>query len=138
MCQQSPAKLLRSVKRITHFLEKKKELSVQPFLCSVILPPINILPASPLSKLTIVNVQTTNILPQTPPKPNLTKFKASSVNIKPEESLSQTPLTFEDFRKIMEKSNKNRESAMKQEREDFAREREKDLLEYRRQLGLPP
>ena len=137
MCHQSPAKLLRSVKRITNFLEKKKQLlSNKPFLCSVILPQTNIFPASHLPNLTIVNVQTTSVLPQTPPKPNLTICNALSVNIKPEESHSQT-LSLEDFKKIMEKSNENREILRKQEKDDFAKEREKDLMEFNRLLGLP-
>ena len=49
MCHQSPAKVLRSVMRITKFIEKKPKLSISPQQSISILPPkpnldVNLLP----------------------------------------------------------------------------------------------
>jgi hypothetical protein len=67
---QSPAKILRAVKRMTKFLERKANsfLSSKPVLTSVVLPSVNILPVLPT--LSIVHVQSTTILSQTQPKPS--------------------------------------------------------------------
>ena len=66
---QSPAKLLRSVKRMTKFLEAKENLShLKPILTTVVLPGINILPVLPT--LSIANVQSTTILSETQDLPS--------------------------------------------------------------------
>ena len=63
---QSPAKLLRSVKRMTKFLERKnKSSSSGPVLTSVVLPGVNIFPVMPT--LSIMHVESTTVLSQTQP-----------------------------------------------------------------------
>jgi hypothetical protein len=64
MVHQSPAIILRSVKRMTKYLEIKV-FQTKPILSSVVLPGINIIPVLP--SLTIVKVQSTSILPHTQP-----------------------------------------------------------------------
>ena len=66
---QSPAKVLRAVKRMTKFLERKaNSIHSEPVLASVVLPGVNILPVLPT--LSIVHVQSTTVLSQTPPMPS--------------------------------------------------------------------
>ena len=66
---KSPAKLLRSVRRMTEFLERKnKTSSLGPVLTSVVLPGVNIFPVLPT--LSIMHVESTTVLSQTEPLPS--------------------------------------------------------------------
>ena len=67
MCNPSPAKILRNVKRITHYLEQQCSVSKEKsktVLSSVILPPISIQSSSSKS-LTIFKHPRISILPKT-------------------------------------------------------------------------
>ena len=64
-----PAKLLRSVIRMTKFLERKNKTSSSgPVLTSVVLPGVNIFPVLPT--LSIMHVESTTVLSQTEPLPS--------------------------------------------------------------------
>ena len=66
---KSPAKLLRSVIRMTKFLERKNKTSSSgPVLASVVLPGVNIFPVLPT--LSIMHVESTTVLSQTEPLPS--------------------------------------------------------------------
>ena len=73
MCHQSPTKILRNVKRITKFLEKKKKL-----LSIVVLPQVNIEPE--VKPLSFSQSTTINIYPV---KKCLSLSKMVSVSIPP-------------------------------------------------------
>ena len=70
MGHQSPAKILRAVKRMTKLIERKF-LHSKPSLTSVVLPGVNILPVLPT--LSIVHVQSTTVPSQTRPGPVLSE-----------------------------------------------------------------
>ena len=73
MCHKSPAKILRNVKRMSLFLDKKPNtLSIS------ILPQINIIPLK--KPLGISPLITTNVPPQ---KPKLDFVRAKSISIPP-------------------------------------------------------
>ena len=65
MCHQSPAKVLRAVKRMTKFIERK--VPRKPVLTAVVLPGVDILPVLPT--LSIVHIQSTSFPSQTWPMP---------------------------------------------------------------------
>ena len=81
MCHQSPAKLLRSIKRITNFLEKKNcqdtNISIircQPSLSLYHLPPVDI-PPSPPKLLSCTTLPPTSIAPAK----NLTNYEVKTL-----------------------------------------------------------
>jgi hypothetical protein len=126
MCSKSPAKILRSVKRMTKFLEKKQEA-----LSVTILPSIDIYPlAKPisLSPTFSVNIWPSEFLP-IDPQPDNQPIAAKTLPNSgpsipeppipeppiPEHSIPEPPipeppdddiLTKDDFLKIMEKFKK--------------------------------
>ena len=80
---KSPSKVLRSIKRMTRYAEKKhQELKKMYVLSSVSLPQIDIYPNYP--NLSISRVQTTNILPLLPPKPNLSITHVQTTTVPPQ------------------------------------------------------
>ena len=134
MCRKSPAKLLRSIKRMTKFNEKFKHKStmkkLEP-LSVTILPQINI----GKEKLLSFSLPTiTNIRPVKQP------FSEPEPEPEPEPSSepSSEPLSLEDFVNYMKTSQEklriDREKDLLKRKE----EREKDLIEFRNKLGLPP
>jgi hypothetical protein len=81
---QSPAKLLRSVIRMTKFLERKLKTSrSKPVLTSIVLPGVDISPVLPT--LSIMHVESTTVLSQTQPLPSTVSDRphndASSQNL---------------------------------------------------------
>jgi hypothetical protein len=89
MCHQSPAKLLRSVKRITSFLEKKNicpnsNIKCQPLLSLHHLPKVDIPPApTPPTVLSCTTLARTSIGPVNKVKPKLIVVKTSSTSVSP-------------------------------------------------------
>ena len=67
MGSQSPAKVLRSVRRMTKFIEAKV-FRTKPDLTSVFLPGVSIPPVFPI--LSIAHVQSINVPSQTQPMPS--------------------------------------------------------------------
>ena len=103
-------------------------------------------PPPSLKNLSIVLVQTTSFIPPNRQKPNLAFFKASSVNILPDESVMQekpfkTPMSMEALQNHLKQARIDREKEMLKEREKAKQDREKDLLEFSSSLmskfGLP-
>ena len=87
MCQPSPAKLLRSVKRITSFLEKKNNspasnIKSQPSLSLHHLPKIDIPPAAP-KLLSCTTLALASIAPVFKKETELNIVKTSSTSIPP-------------------------------------------------------
>ena len=80
---KSPAKVLRSVVRMTKFLERKEYSCSKPLLTMVVLPGVNILPVLPTQ--TVQHVQSRNVLPQSQPLP-------SSVSDQPHHDVSSENL----------------------------------------------
>ena len=78
---QSPAKLLRAVKRMTKFIERKK-LKTQTILSKCVLPSIDIPPVLPI--LSIVCVQRTTVPSQVQVKPLLSFSKTILTHFIPE------------------------------------------------------
>ena len=115
---------------MTNFLSKKKFLP----------------PTPNLTNLSIVHAQTTSVIPQISPKPNLAFFKATSINILPDESVMQekpvnTPLSMEVLKNYLKQAEIDSEKEMLKRREKAKQDREKDLLEFssslRSKFGLP-
>ena len=80
---KSPSKVLRSIKRMTRYAEKKhQELKKTNVLSSVSLPQIDIYPNYP--NLSISQVQTTTILPLPPPKPILSITHVQTTTVLPQ------------------------------------------------------
>ena len=109
---QSPAKVLRAVKRMTKFLERKRNpFNAKPVLTSVVLHGVNILPVLPT--LSIVHVQSTIVPSQTLPMPSTISNQESehlAVNqAGPDQEEAVTPpriddiLTRDNFFEIMNK-----------------------------------
>ena len=84
MGHKSPAKIFRAVRRMTKFLESKK-----PILTTNVLPGINIPPILP--KLSITNVQTTNIPSQKRHLPNLQFSKPVLTSYLPVKDVQPVP-----------------------------------------------
>ena len=88
MCHQSPAKLLRSIKRITSFLEKKKHCLSTPIMESLSplslyhLPSVDI-PPFPPKCLSITSLSPIDIPPTIGKLPKLTIVKSSSTSFLP-------------------------------------------------------
>ena len=82
LCKKSRAKILWDVKRITSFIEKKS-----PILALKVLPQISIPPLKPT--LSVVSVQTTNVLPH--PDPILSISRNTLVDIPPSPNLTYQP-----------------------------------------------
>ena len=101
MGHKSQAKLFRSVRRITKFLERK-----QPILSIAVQTSINILPA--VKELSIVHVQTTHVLSQTQPRPNLEFSKTIVISFTPDQPDDAKPLTYSHFMKMEKKETINR------------------------------
>ena len=97
MGHKSPAKICRTAKRITKFLERKP-----PILTMTILPTIDILPV--FRKLSIVSVQTTHVLSQPQPKPNLDYSKTIVISFTLDQHQhDETFPSYSDFMKFLEK-----------------------------------
>ena len=141
MCHRSPAKIFRSVKRMTIFLDKK---SVRP--APIILPKvktcslsvhvqcqIDILPAAPLltmSKPIIVDI------PPDPKIPKLSHVQLENICINPVEPskpTSQPVVTLEDFMQCVNKTEDDRKRKMKEQEQ----ERERHLTNFKKMLFLP-
>ena len=80
MCHQSPSKLLRSVKRITKFLQKKGPVLTTNKLPGLDIPPFH-------RKLSIVHVQETHVLSQSELKPILGFSKAVVISFVPNQQV---------------------------------------------------
>ena len=127
MVHKSPAKILRSIRRITKFLENKPtDLSI------AILPSINILPITkPLALSTPI------LIDVRPTQPNLTIKCLASIDIPPTAYHSTytannaASLALEDFKEIL---NKNKD-AMKQSRDQERNEREKEMENFVKMIG---
>ena len=91
MVHRSPCKSLRSIKRLTKFIEKKN-INTKPVLAIFTLPQIDIFPnkscvipkPNTKPKLSIVHVQTTTVLPYQPPKPRLSIVHVERTTVPPQ------------------------------------------------------
>ena len=123
MCNTSPAKLLRSVKRITKFLEKKcSSLRV------TVLPSINILPV--VKSLNFSPPFSLDVIPT-----------ACSINIPPVVSSpvpDQQPLTMEGLMNIVQIQNSEMIKKRNEQEKERERERERAMDEFQDLLELPP
>ena len=114
---QSPAKVLRAVKRMTKFLERKRNLfNSKPVLTSVVLPGVNILPVVPT--LSIVHVQSTTVPSQALPMPSTNQesqhFAVNQAG--PDQEEAETPPRIDDILtrdKFFEIMNKFQEDLLK-------------------------
>ena len=93
--------MLRSVRRITKFLERK-----QPILSIAVQTSINVLPA--VKRLSIVHVQTTHVPSQRKPRPNLGFLKSIVISFTPDQSDDTKHLTYLHFMKMEKKENISR------------------------------
>ena len=101
MGHKSQAKMYRSVRRITKFLERKP-----PILSITVQDSINILPV--VKELSIVHVLTTHVPSQTQPKQNRDFSKTIVISLTPEPSDNNKPLTYSHFMKMEKKEMMNR------------------------------
>ena len=90
MGHKSQAKMYRSVRRITKFLERKP-----PILRIAYQTPIYILPV--VEEFSIVNVQTTHVPSQTQSKQNLDFSKTIVISLTPDQPDEDKPLTYSHF-----------------------------------------
>ena len=90
MCHQSPAKILRNVKRMTNFIRRissnpkpsSSRIKPAPSLSIVHLPHLDISP-SPQNKLSFCSQKTVAIPPANSRKPKLSPVKLEAINIRP-------------------------------------------------------
>ena len=92
MCRQSPAKILRNVKRMTKFNRRKSSPVTKcvPNLSIVYLPHLDI-PPSQESKLSFCS-QATIAIPPANPKPKLSHVKLEAIDIRPKKIYDPTTL----------------------------------------------
>ena len=140
MCQKSPAKILRNVKRITKFFSKKCSNKVQN-LSVVKIQFIDIPPTPrPNPNLSKVHVQTTNV--PASPTPALSIFKNISIDIPPSAQNYLPNVTKPDFKPQTENRlshmAKFRAQERRQDLEDFEVKLRQDLAKMKFKLGLPP
>ena len=133
---KSPAKVLRSTKRLTNFLKNKWRTGKKLFPSLDIFHAHNIsIPPKPIPNLAINHVQRTNVPPSCPPLP---------CSFSKHQNLSSQPEVM-NLKRILNQYDEERES----ERENFnierKREREKDHEKFKRELeklmldsALPP
>ena len=130
MPNKSPYKYIRDIKRITKFLERKRsedssKCASRSHVLTLSKPTIVDIPPEPRKqKLSAVQLKTISIAPMDPPPIQVSK--------PPPHPSRDKAFTLEDFNKCVDKANDNKR------RTTQAREREKDLLEFRRLLDLPP
>ena len=132
MPNKSPYKYIRDIKRITKFLERKRseDSSKCPSRTHVLTLSkttiVDIPPDPRKRKLSLVQLKTISVAPMDPPLIEVTKLP-------PQRHPSQDKaFTLEDFMKCIDKADEN------ERRTTQARELEKNLLEFRRLLDLPP
>ena len=101
MKHKSQAKVFRSVRRITKFLERK------PAILSInVQTSVDILPT--VKKLSILQVQTTHVPSQIRHKPNLEFSKSIVISFTPDQPDDDKPLTYSHFMKMEKKETMNR------------------------------
>ena len=131
MCHTSPTKLLRSVKRMTKFLEKKPSS-----LCVTVFPSINIflvvksLNFSPPFSLDVI-----------PTRGQLSSHQACSINIPLVVSSpvsEKQPLTMEGLLHIVQIQNSEMMKKRNEQEKERERERRRDMEEFQDLLDLPP
>ena len=126
---RSPAKKIRSLKRLVSFLIKKMSQSRLPSPSSLCPQDQSSFPAkNPRRNLSTCHVNAISISPESPLP---TQHSLSS-------ALEKEPLTANDLMSYLKKSQAVSNQEQLEREQVREQEREKDLNKFRRMLGLPP
>ena len=130
MGHKSPFKIIRSVKRITKFLQRK-----MPLLTMVVLPSIDIAPAKP--KLSICHVQRT-IIPSKTYSEFLLHTSSSSTIVPVPVQTEQKSMSLEDFKTLLKNESELRAKQRSNEQQRILKILKECWVYRLRSVGVSP